>query len=59
MGEDPYVTCDALVFTDIRQPRNASDAELEEWWDDMSEHWCPVYGEFRQIVTRGHKPYET
>lgn len=61
MSEGSYIVCDhcgALVDTDIRQPENASNAELEDWWDNMSEHWCPVYGEFRQIMIRGHEPCE-
>lgn len=51
-------TCGAEVDTDIAQPPNLTDTEATEWWDRNAEDWCPVYGEFRQIINHGHKPCE-
>jgi len=61
MSDDKYITCEhcgAFVYTGLRQPEG-TEAEIEEWWDDIgAESWCPVYGEFRHIITHGHRPCE-
>lgn len=57
----PTITCDkcgALVNTDLHEPVEASQDEIERWWDDHGENWCPAFGEFRQILNRGAQPCE-
>lgn len=50
--------CGAYVDTGIGEPEGLSDRQVQAWWDDHAEHWCPFYGEFRRIICHGPKPCE-